>query len=159
VKPSSLTLEITESAIMHDPERSLQVLRELRELGVRISIDDFGTGHSSFSYFRALPADELKIDRGFVATLATSAADGHIVRSIIDLAHKFGFTVVAEGIEDAETADILRDMRCDVAQGYYFGRPMAAGNIPALAASRSYPAADAPHLVQPSRKAPAQKCR
>jgi diguanylate cyclase (GGDEF)-like protein len=152
VKPFSLTLEITESAIMNDPERGFQVLRDLREFGVRISIDDFGTGHSSFSYFRALPADELKIDRSFVATLATSAADGHIVRSIIDLAHKFGFTVVAEGVEDAETVEILRDMRCDIAQGYYFGHPTAAENIPALANARLQPSPDAPHLAQSSRR-------
>jgi len=151
VKPYSLTFEVTESAIMNDPKRSFQVLRDLRELGVRISIDDFGTGHSSFSYFRGLPADELKIDRSFVAALAASAADGHIVRSIIDLAHKFGFTVVAEGIEDAETVDILRDMRCDVAQGYYFSRPTAAGSIPALAKSKFPPTADARHLPQSSR--------
>ena len=84
---------------------------------VRISIDDFGTGHSSFACFRSLPADELKIDRSFVANLAASAADGHIVRSIIDLAHRFDFTVVAEGIEESETADLLRDMQCDVPRG------------------------------------------
>jgi diguanylate cyclase (GGDEF)-like protein len=132
VKPSSLTLEITESAVMKNQERSFQLLRDLRRLGVRISIDDFGTGHSSFSYFRGLPADELKIDRSFIANIATSAADGHIVRSIIDLAHRFNFTVVAEGIEDATAADILRDMRCDIAQGYYFGRPTSADHIQGL---------------------------
>lgn len=132
VAAESLTLEITESAIMNNLERSFQILHDLRELGVRISIDDFGTGHSSFAYFRSLPADELKIDRSFVANLASSAADGHIVRSIIDLAHRFDFVVVAEGIEDAEAAEILREMHCDVAQGYYFGRPTTSDNIPDL---------------------------
>jgi diguanylate cyclase (GGDEF)-like protein len=132
VNPSSLTLEITESAVMENPERSFGVLRDLRQFGVRISIDDFGTGHSSFAYFRGLPADELKIDRSFVASLSKSTADGHIVRSIIDLAHKFDFTVVAEGIEEEQSATILRDMQCDVAQGYHLSRPMTADKIPGL---------------------------
>jgi EAL domain-containing protein (putative c-di-GMP-specific phosphodiesterase class I) len=117
---------------MENPERSFGVLRDLRQFGVRISIDDFGTGHSSFAYFRGLPADELKIDRSFVASLSKSTADGHIVRSIIDLAHKFDFTVVAEGIEEAQSATILRDMHCDVAQGYHLSRPTTADKIPGL---------------------------
>ena len=88
-----------------------------------------------FAYFCALPADELKIDRSFVANLNTSAADGHIVRAIIDLAHKFDFTVVAEGIEDVASVDILRDMKCDVAQGYHFSRPATADKILGLSSA------------------------
>jgi len=135
VNPCKLTLEITESAVMENPDRSFEILRDLRHLGIRISIDDFGTGHSSFAYFRGLPADELKIDRSFVANLNTSAADGHIVRAIIDLAHKFDFTVVAEGIEDVASVDILRDMKCDVAQGYHFSRPATADKILGLSSA------------------------
>jgi diguanylate cyclase (GGDEF)-like protein len=135
VRGSSLTLEITESAVMNNPERSFAILRDLRTLGVRISIDDFGTGQSSFAYFRTLPADELKIDRSFVEKLEASATDRHVVRAIIDLAHSFGFAVVAEGIEDAQTVEILTTMGCDMGQGYYFGRPVNSGEI--LGAMRS----------------------
>jgi predicted signal transduction protein with EAL and GGDEF domain len=126
---SSLTLEVTESAVMPDPLRSFAMLQEVRNLGVRISIDDFGTGYSSFAYFRTLPADELKIDRSFVEKLTSSAADGHIVRTVIDLAHRFNLAVVAEGIEDATTAGILTEMGCDIGQGYYFGRPAPARDV------------------------------
>jgi predicted signal transduction protein with EAL and GGDEF domain len=129
----SLTLEVTESAVMPDPQRSFAILQDLRNLGVRISIDDFGTGYSSFAYFRTLPADELKIDRSFVEKLTSSTADGHVVRSVIDLAHRFDLAVVAEGIEDAATAGILTEMGCDIGQGYYFGRPAPAREVLAKA--------------------------
>jgi diguanylate cyclase (GGDEF)-like protein len=133
VPGSSLTLEVTESAVMPNPERSFAILQDLRKLGVRVSIDDFGTGYSSFAYFRTLPADELKIDRSFVARLSSSAADCHLVQSLIDLAHRFELTVVAEGIENAATAGILTEMGCDIGQGYYFGRPTAASEVRAMA--------------------------
>jgi diguanylate cyclase (GGDEF)-like protein len=139
VPGSSLTLEVTESAVMPNPERSFAILQDLRRLGVRVSIDDFGTGYSSFAYFRTLPADELKIDRSFVARLTSSAADCHLVQSLIDLAHRFELTVVAEGIEDTATAGILTDMGCDIGQGYYFGRPAAASEVRATA--RALPSA------------------
>jgi diguanylate cyclase (GGDEF)-like protein len=124
VPPRALTLEVTESTAMHDPERSFGILRAVRELGVHVSIDDFGTGYSSLAYFRTLPADELKIDRSFVMNLTTSAADRHLVQSVIDLAHRFDLVVVAEGIEDAATAAVLTEMGCDLGQGYYFARPV-----------------------------------
>jgi EAL domain-containing protein (putative c-di-GMP-specific phosphodiesterase class I) len=111
------------------------MLREIRRLGVGVSIDDFGTGYSSLAYFRTLPADELKIDRSFVANLTTSAADRHLVRSVIDLAHRFELKVVAEGIEDAATARVLTEMGCDIGQGYHFARPVPADEVLARATS------------------------
>ncbi|MHB8477130.1 MAG: putative bifunctional diguanylate cyclase/phosphodiesterase [Steroidobacteraceae bacterium] len=143
VRPSALTLEVTESAIMADPHSSFSILRELRSLGVRISIDDFGTGYSSFAYFRNLPADELKIDKSFVANLTSSTADCHLIRSIIDLAHRFELCVVAEGIEDAPTAAILGDMGCEIGQGYYFARPVPADQVIATVLSLSPESANA----------------
>ena len=124
--PHRLTLEVTETGFMEQPEVAFGVLGELRELGVRIAIDDFGTGYSSLSYFRDLPADELKIDRSFVANMARSRGDADIVKAIIDLAHNFSLKVVAEGVEDEQTARALCDLGCDCLQGYWFAKPMPA---------------------------------
>jgi hypothetical protein len=123
---SRLTLEITESSIMEDPERSLQTLLKLRALGLRLSIDDFGTGYSSLAYLKRLPLDELKIDRSFVMSMQTDPADAKIVRSTIDLAHNLGLSVVAEGIDSPEAFALLRDLGCDEGQGYRLARPMPA---------------------------------
>lgn len=118
-----LILEITEGTLMDAP-RAFPVLQRLRDMGVRISIDDFGTGYSCLAYFRNLPADELKVDRSFVSGLLTDPACAEIVRLIVDLAHRFGLSVVAEGVEDSPTAERLRDIGCDMVQGYLYGRPM-----------------------------------
>ncbi|MGQ0835499.1 MAG: putative bifunctional diguanylate cyclase/phosphodiesterase [Gammaproteobacteria bacterium] len=126
VPPQVLTLEVTEGAIMQDPASSFAILRAIRELEVRVSIDDFGTGYSSLAYFRELPANELKIDKSFVLGLLSSAADRHLVQSVTDLAHRFELTVVAEGIENAETAALLTEIGCDVGQGFYYSRPLPA---------------------------------
>ncbi|MFM8766810.1 MAG: putative bifunctional diguanylate cyclase/phosphodiesterase, partial [Rubrivivax sp.] len=126
VDPKRLTLEITESSIMEDPERSLQTLLKLRALGLRLSIDDFGTGYSSLAYLKRLPLDELKIDRSFVMSMQTDPADAKIVRSTIDLAHNLGLSVVAEGIDSPEAFALLRDLGCDEGQGYRLARPMPA---------------------------------
>jgi EAL domain-containing protein (putative c-di-GMP-specific phosphodiesterase class I) len=126
VDPKKLTLEITESSIMEDPERSLQTLLKLREQGLRLSIDDFGTGYSSLAYLKRLPLDELKIDRSFVMSMQTDPADAKIVRSTIDLAHNLGLSVVAEGIDSPEAFALLRDLGCDEGQGYRLARPMPA---------------------------------
>ena len=123
---SRLTLEITESSIMEDPERSLQTLLKLRALGLRLSIDDFGTGYSSLAYLKRLPLDELKIDRSFVMSMQSDPADAKIVRSTIDLAHNLGLSVVAEGIDSPEAFALLRDLGCDEGQGYRLARPMPA---------------------------------
>jgi diguanylate cyclase (GGDEF)-like protein len=117
-------LEITESAIMDDPQRALATLERLSTMGFRLSIDDFGTGYSSLAYLKRLPVDELKIDQSFVRTMQTDPDDAMIVRSTIDLAHNLGIRVVAEGVENAAVWNMLRDLDCDEAQGYHMGRPM-----------------------------------
>lgn len=124
VHPSWLVLELTESAVMKDPERAISVLEELRRMQVGLSIDDYGAGYSSLSYLKKLPIHELKIDRSFVLNLATSTADQILVRSTIDMAHSLGVKVTAEGVEDAASAELLRGFRCDMAQGYFFSRPV-----------------------------------
>jgi len=121
-----LELEITESAIMADPVRSLDVLRRLHNIGVRIAIDDFGTGYSSLAYLQKLPVDNLKIDRSFVADEANERGSQSIVGSIIGLAHNLGVSVTAEGVETDAMMHWLHHMGCDNAQGYFIGRPMVA---------------------------------
>jgi diguanylate cyclase (GGDEF)-like protein len=120
-----LGLEITESAIMNDPEQSLGILTELQAMGVRLSIDDFGTGYSSLSYLKRLPVAELKIDRSFVHDMTQDTENAMIVRSTIDLAHNLGLGTVAEGVETTEILGVLQDMQCDMAQGYLISRPLA----------------------------------
>jgi diguanylate cyclase (GGDEF)-like protein len=127
-----LRLEVTESAVMTDAARCMDVLQRLHELGVRLSIDDFGTGYSSMVHLRRLPVDELKIDRSFVLGMTTMTADAVLVRSAIDLGHNLGLTVVAEGVEGLEHVDALRDLGCDVAQGYHYARPMGQADVTAL---------------------------
>jgi diguanylate cyclase (GGDEF)-like protein len=123
VDPAGLTLEITESEIMREPERTMLILGRLRHLGVSLSIDDFGTGHSSLAYLKRLPVDEVKIDRAFIGQIAENDIDSTIVRSIVDVARNRGLRVVAEGIEDQATWNVLRDLGCDVGQGYHLSRP------------------------------------
>ena len=125
----ALTLEITESTVMADPQRSIAVLDRLRELGVRFAIDDFGTGYSSLSYLKRLPVDEVKIDKSFVCDMATDSDMASIVRSTIDLARNLDLTVIAEGVEDEVTLDMLAGLGCDVVQGYYFARPTSAREV------------------------------
>lgn len=120
--PERLTLEITERGSI--AESCFPALEELRQMGVKISIDDFGTGNCSLSYFRDLPADQIKIDQSFVQSMRTSPKDRAIVKACIEMAHGCGLKVVAEGVEDQQTADALRDMKCDVLQGYWFGKPL-----------------------------------
>jgi EAL domain-containing protein (putative c-di-GMP-specific phosphodiesterase class I) len=117
-----LTLEITESAALAG-SAGTEELNSLRALGVHISIDDYGTGQSTLSYLKTLPATELKIDRSFVAVVATSRSDAAVVDSTVKLAHALGLTVVAEGVESEEVLNLLRQMNCDIVQGYYVGQP------------------------------------
>ncbi|HSP01781.1 MAG TPA: GGDEF domain-containing protein, partial [Thioalkalivibrio sp.] len=135
VPASMLELEITESALMADPEKALAIARQLATLGVKLSIDDFGTGYSSLSYLKRLPLTALKIDRSFVAEMFDSENDGIIVRSTIGLAHSLGLRVVAEGIEDDATLNALREMGCDEGQGFGIGRPEPAAAIQARLSS------------------------
>ncbi len=119
-----LCIELTESAVMADTERTLDVLSRLSALGVQISIDDFGTGYSSLFYLKRLPVNELKIDRSFVQHMSDVEADAAIVRSTVELAHSLGLHVVAEGVEDQTTWQLLRTLGCDTVQGYYMSRPL-----------------------------------
>ena len=129
VSADSFCLEITESAIMDDPQRALSTLDRLSSLGFHLSIDDFGTGYSSLAYLKRLPVDELKIDKSFVLGMENDIDDARIVRSTIDLAHGLGLTVVAEGVENAQVWDLLRELSCDEAQGYHMARPMPANEF------------------------------
>ncbi|MET0508984.1 MAG: EAL domain-containing protein [Burkholderiaceae bacterium] len=122
--PGALSLEITESATMDDPQRAMQTLARLDAMGIELSIDDFGTGYSSLAYLKKLPVRNLKIDRSFVMNMEKDAADAQIVRSTIDLAHNLGLSVVAEGVETTRSWSMLRHWRCDDAQGYLIARPM-----------------------------------
>jgi len=121
--PRNLDVEITETIAMGDAERSSLVLTQLKALGVHLSIDDFGTGYSSLSRLQAFPVDTLKIDRAFISKISTDAESCEIVRIIIMLAHNLGLSVVAEGVETAEQAAQLRQLDCELAQGYFFSRP------------------------------------
>ena len=122
--PTAIAFELTESFLMSDPTRSIEVMDRLARVGVELSIDDFGTGYSSLSYLRRLPIDEIKIDRSFVTNMQQSAGDAMIVRATVDLGRNLGLRVVAEGVETAGVWDQLRALGCDVAQGYFLSRPM-----------------------------------
>jgi diguanylate cyclase (GGDEF)-like protein len=132
-----LECEISEHTVMADPVRASDVLAALRKLGVRLSLDDFGTGHSSLSYLKKLPLDEVKIDRSFVAGMAEDENDAVIVRSTIDLARNLGLEVVAEGVETETIMHGLADLRCDTAQGFYISRPLPADTLDVQALSVS----------------------
>jgi diguanylate cyclase len=140
-----ITLEVTESILMTDPARAMEVLAELRGLGVHLALDDFGTGWSSLTHLQRMPVDEIKIDRSFVAAMADDASSAAIVSSTVDLAHALGLRVVAEGIEDEATWTRLRTVGCDAAQGYYLSKPLAPGELEAsidAIAERSHAASD-----------------
>ncbi|MBT8436870.1 MAG: bifunctional diguanylate cyclase/phosphodiesterase [Gammaproteobacteria bacterium] len=124
IEPEQLTLEITESALVEDMSSSFSTLNDLRSLGINISIDDFGTGYSSMAYFKNIPANELKIDQTFIRYMLENSMDQHIVQTIIQMAKGFDLTVVAEGIEDQKTFDMLCEQECDIAQGYHLAKPM-----------------------------------
>ena len=128
ISPPRLKLEITESAIVHDPGTAVEKLRRLKDLGVFLAIDDFGTGYSSLSYLRQFPVDILKIDRSFISGTETPRENAEIVRSIVDMAHSLGLQVTAEGVEKPEQFERLQSIRCDRAQGYMFSRPLTRAN-------------------------------
>lgn len=124
IEPSFIVLEITESAMMSNPLHAAEILTELDEMGVRLAVDDFGTGFSSLAYLKQLPVDELKIDKSFVIGMQNNTSDEVIVHSTIELAHNLGLEVVAEGVEDKVVYNKLKSYLCDTAQGYYMGKPM-----------------------------------
>jgi len=124
IEPHRLIMEITESAMMKDPVMALNLLHQLSQLGVQISIDDYGTGYSSLAYLKRMPVTEMKIDRTFVKDMATDEDDRSIVDTTISMGHNFGLRVVAEGVEDRETIELLNKMGIDQIQGFYYARPM-----------------------------------
>ena len=142
--PSLLELEVTEDILLLDEERVLDTFRRIRALGVRIVFDDFGTGYASLSYLKKFPLDGLKIDRTFVFELLADAGDAAIVGSTIDLSRQLGLSVIAEGIEDRATADLLLRMGCEEGQGYFFGRPVPAQAFESQFLAAREAAADAP---------------
>jgi EAL domain-containing protein (putative c-di-GMP-specific phosphodiesterase class I) len=129
VSANLLELELTESTIMADPARALQVLQELRALGIGLSIDDFGTGYSSLAYLRELPVTELKIDKSFILGMTADSPNATIVRSTIDLGRNLGLQVVAEGVDSQKVWDQLHDLGCGLAQGYFLSEPMPADRL------------------------------
>jgi EAL domain-containing protein (putative c-di-GMP-specific phosphodiesterase class I) len=131
VSSKRIGLEITESAMMTDPKLALTILNALHDLGLELSVDDFGTGYSSLAYLKKLPVSELKIDQSFVSGMENDQDSAMIVRSTIDLAHNMGLNVVAEGVENQATWALLKQMGCDLIQGYYVSRPIAAEALPA----------------------------
>ena len=138
VAHSQLVLEVTENAIMQDPDLALSVLNALDQHGLLLSIDDYGTGYSSMSYLKKLPVKELKIDKSFVLNLSENKEDEILVRSAIDLGHNLGLKVTAEGIEDAKSLQILRDLGCDLVQGYYLSKPLPVEELNEFLATSSY---------------------
>jgi diguanylate cyclase (GGDEF)-like protein len=127
-----LCIEVTEGTVMSDPATAITALRRVRELGVKTSIDDYGTGYSSMTYLRLLPLDELKVDRSFVKDMISDRGNHALVESTVELGHNLGLAVVAEGVEDADTLTALRDVGCDIAQGFHLARPMPPAEIGAL---------------------------
>jgi diguanylate cyclase (GGDEF)-like protein len=150
----ALTLELTESSLMVDPEVARQTIARLSELGVSVAIDDFGTGYSSLAYLTDLPIGELKIDKSFVSALSSDARNAIVVRSTIELAHNLGLRTVAEGIEDAFTLERLRGLGCELAQGFFLSRPLPAAGLMLWWDDRTrlsaLPFASAPTVRQPT---------
>jgi diguanylate cyclase (GGDEF)-like protein len=139
---SCLMLEVTETTLMADPNRAARLLSRLQEIGVRVSIDDYGTGYSSLARLRELPVNELKLDRAFLTGITTDARAAAIVRSTVELAHSLGLTIVAEGIETGEDEDVLRELLCDIGQGFHLARPLAAEALLQWATHRLLPPPD-----------------
>ena len=134
--PRRLCLEVTESTMVSEPVRTRRTLHRLEQLGIRLSVDDFGTGHSSLVNLRHLPVGELKIDRSFVSSMMDEHHDDVIVKSTIDLGHNLGMHVVAEGVETEETLARLTALGCDIAQGYHISRPIPGDEFAAFVAGR-----------------------
>ena len=124
--PHMLELEVTESLALHSVSTTLSTLHACKALGVKLAMDDFGTGYSSLSYLKRYPLDALKIDQAFVRNITRDAGDAAITRAIVAMAHSFGMSVIAEGVETVEQLDFLRGLRCEEFQGYLFSKPVPA---------------------------------
>jgi diguanylate cyclase (GGDEF)-like protein len=147
VSPTSVIAEVTETALVNDLELSLRVLARLRDRGVGIAIDDFGTGYASIAYLRKFPATELKIDQSLIADMHNDVQTAKLVRAIVNMSHHMELTVVAEGVEDQTTQDLLIDMGCDYGQGYHLGRPEPAADF--VARFKAMPAPPASKKITP----------
>jgi diguanylate cyclase (GGDEF)-like protein len=150
IEPQRLELEVTESALIEDPVRSHQMMHKIAALGVTLAMDDFGTGYTSMSQLETMPLSTLKIDRSFTARLADDPGGATLVKAMVDLAHEFGLEVVAEGVEDAEVMARLRELGCDIGQGYVWSRPVASDALPQVLFQLSFrrrvaPSSAAPH--------------
>ena len=156
VAPNALILEITESAILSDVVRATRTVSDLSDLGVQISIDDFGTGYTSFSYIRNLPIGEIKVDESFVMNMRSENDDAVIVRAIVDMGKNLGLEVVAEGVEDAETWNILAELGCNSCQGYYISKPVDAASLTKWAQSRTGAPDFSGGLPRPTRPPPGE---
>jgi len=132
--PDALKLEITESAVMTDPSAAVEMLQQIKSIGIRLAIDDFGTGYSSLSYLHRFPLDTLKIDRSFIRDIRSDGEGLEIAKTILPLANNLRLDVVAEGVETAEQVALLRQLHCNYAQGYYFSKPLSAEGTTALLA-------------------------
>jgi EAL domain-containing protein (putative c-di-GMP-specific phosphodiesterase class I) len=128
IDPRCLTIEITETALMRDPEETAERLRAIKHLGVRLSIDDFGTGYSSLAYLQRFPVDELKIDRSFVSKLTGGADSDALIRTFVQLGKSLAIETIAEGIEDQDQLSQLRAEHCDFGQGFLFAKPLTAAD-------------------------------
>jgi EAL domain-containing protein (putative c-di-GMP-specific phosphodiesterase class I) len=128
--PGQIEFEVTESALLRDKSRAIEVLRDLKSAGIRLSLDDFGTGYSSLSYLRTLPIDIMKIDRSFVLDIVENEMDRALVLSIISMAKVLGLAVVVEGVEDAAQRDLLSEMGCDLIQGFLYSEGVSAEKVP-----------------------------
>jgi EAL domain-containing protein (putative c-di-GMP-specific phosphodiesterase class I) len=135
VPKGTLKLEITESLVMENPERAVEILTWLKAYGASLALDDFGTGYSSLSYLRRFPFDVIKVDRSLVSESALDGQTPLILRSVVALAHELGKEVVAEGVETQADASYLRSIGCEFGQGYYYGEPMSAKDVAALLAA------------------------
>ncbi len=144
VAPTSVIAEVTETALVNDLELSLRVLARLRDRGVGIAIDDFGTGYASIAYLRKFPATELKIDQSLIADMRDDVQTAKLVRAIVNMSHHMDLTVVAEGVEDQATQDLLAEMGCDYGQGYHLGRPEPAADFVARFKAMPPPSASEP---------------
>jgi diguanylate cyclase (GGDEF)-like protein len=146
LEPRFLEVELTESAVMSDPEESIAILEKLSKMGVLVSVDDFGTGYSSMSYLRRFPIDKLKIDRGFISEVMSRPEDASIVRAIISLAHSLRLKVVAEGVESPEQLEFLKTLGCDQYQGFHFSAALPASQFEALVRSKRTAVPDLPEF-------------
>ena len=137
LESSSLMLEITESSIMNDPAKTIEVLEGFHAMGIGLSVDDFGTGYSSLTYLKQLPVSEVKIDKSFVTNVTSDPNDVAIVRSVADLGRHLGLSIVAEGIEDQVAWDTVRSLGCTLGQGYHLARPLPSDEFEAWLAEYS----------------------